>query len=546
MLHLGMNMPFVYMAFYGTIMIAIVILLRVLLENRMPKFVFPVLWGVVLLRLLVPFSLSSPFSLPVPENPFLSIRFLEQQLTREAEAAVLSEDRAVLAGAAENTGSVETSEVRDIDAVKEDAGTVSSSEQGSAWAGDFSGDRGVFPRHVLPSVYLLGLVVTAVILGWQKYDYAGKLKSGLLMEHNETVNAMLREMDMGHVLVFTNDEIASPLVCGLRNPRIYLPTRMDFGNKELLRHILVHETMHIRRRDNWLKCIMLIGLVVHWYNPVVWLMSKCLSSDLETACDEAVLKLCGEEERKSYAFSLLSMAITGNRNSLLYSAFSKTEVERRVKHIVHYRKATVFVIMLAVLFTFGSTVAFATGGQAPFSARLTAYCFSSNCHWGGYVRMTRELSLGKNAQERAEEAVFSVLGEDTTGDPEILESEIRTALAEEFGVERTAFSIELSLILSPEEAEAEYGAFGLTKEKDGFWLYQNETVRTFEDRILGFYQSREEGNVDISVQRDRFGKVTSLTVWRAGDQEYDERTRKLEQYKMRSYGMETEVGTEEK
>ena len=149
--------------------------------------------------------------------------------------------------------------------------------------------------------------------------------------------------------------------------------------------------------------------------------------------------------------------------------------------------------------------------------------------------MTRELSLGKNAQERAEEAVFSVLGEDTTGDPEILESEIRTA-----------FSIELSLILSPEEAEAEYGAFGLTKEKDGFWLYQNETVRTFEDRILGFYQSREEGNVDISVQRDRFGKVTSLTVWRAGDQEYDERTRKLEQYKMRSYGMETEVGTEEK
>ena len=81
MLHFGMNMPFVYMAFYGTIMIAIVILLRVLLENRMPRFVFPVLWGVVLLRLLVPFSLSSPLSLPVPENPFFSVRFLAQQLT---------------------------------------------------------------------------------------------------------------------------------------------------------------------------------------------------------------------------------------------------------------------------------------------------------------------------------------------------------------------------------------------------------------------------------------------------------------------------------
>ena len=110
MLHFGMNMPFVYMAFYGTIMIAIVILLRVLLENRMPKFVFPVLWGVVLLRLLVPFSLSSPLSLPVPESPFFSVRLLAQHLTLEAESWIVHEDTFVLdggtaAGAAENIDS---------------------------------------------------------------------------------------------------------------------------------------------------------------------------------------------------------------------------------------------------------------------------------------------------------------------------------------------------------------------------------------------------------------------------------------------------------
>nr|WP_296486105.1 M56 family metallopeptidase [uncultured Acetatifactor sp.] len=552
MLHFGMNMPFVYMAFYGTIMIAIVILLRVLLENRMPKFVFPVLWGVVLLRLLVPFSLSSPLSLPVPESPFFSVRLLAQHLTLEAESWIVHEDTFVLdggtaAGAAENIDSTVLGQTEDINIVEEAAATGAVSGQASAWAGDFFADSGIFSwRVLLPFLYLLGLVVTAVILGWQKYGYTRKLKSGLLMEHNVTVNAILREMDMGHVLVFTNDEIASPLVCGLKNPRIYLPARMDFGNRELLRHILVHETMHIRRGDNWLKGVMLTALVVHWYNPVVWLMSKCLSSDLETACDEAVLKQYGEEERKSYALSLLDMAITGNRTSLLYSAFSKTEVERRVKHIVHYRRATVFVIMLAMLFTFGSIIVFATGGQAPFSARLTAFCFSSNCRWGGYARMTRGLSLGENAQERAEEAVFNVLREDSTGDPEILDREICTALAEEFGVEKSAFSIELSLVLSTEEVEAEYEDFGLTKGKDGFWCYQEETIRTFEDRILGSYQSREEGNVDLSVQRDRFGRVTSLTVWRAGDQEYDERTRRLEQYKVRSYGMETDFETEEK
>ena len=70
MLHFGMNMPFYYMALYGSIMIVIVLLLRAFLKERLPKFVFPVLWGVVLLRLLVPFSVSSPLSLPVPSAPF--------------------------------------------------------------------------------------------------------------------------------------------------------------------------------------------------------------------------------------------------------------------------------------------------------------------------------------------------------------------------------------------------------------------------------------------------------------------------------------------
>lgn len=139
-----------------------------------------------------------------------------------------------------------------------------------------------------------------------------RLKNRLLIEHNETINTLLRDMDMGHILVFSNDEIASPLTCGLLRPRIYLPTRMDFGNRELLRHILMHETMHIKHRDNWIKTFMLAALCLNWFNPLVWFMAKCLVSDLETACDEAVLKHCpDEDERKDYAFSLLAMAVTG-------------------------------------------------------------------------------------------------------------------------------------------------------------------------------------------------------------------------------------------
>ncbi len=111
---------------------------------------------------------------------------------------------------------------------------------------------------------------------------------------------------MGQILVFTNDEIASPLVCGLFAPKIYLPTRMDFSNTELLRHILCHETMHIRRKDNWIKAVVLVTLCLHWFNPLVWIMSKYLASDLELACDEAVLRHYDKEDeiRKNYALKI--------------------------------------------------------------------------------------------------------------------------------------------------------------------------------------------------------------------------------------------------
>lgn len=68
MLHFGMNMPLILMMLYGSVMILIVLLFRTLLKQKLPKFVFPVLWCVVLIRLLIPFSLSSPLSIKVPET----------------------------------------------------------------------------------------------------------------------------------------------------------------------------------------------------------------------------------------------------------------------------------------------------------------------------------------------------------------------------------------------------------------------------------------------------------------------------------------------
>lgn len=523
MLNFRMNMPVFLMVFYGSIMIVLVLLFRKLLRNKLPKFVFPMLWSLVMLRLLVPFSISSPFSLPVPlelmENLEAFLR--EDSLLQEA---VLHDDVMIMEEIYEGSSG------RAVEQIYEDEGSVyhvtAQEEYGrGSW---FSASRMIF------SLYLLGLAGTVGILAWQKYCYSRKLREGLLLEHNETVNEMLRSMDMGEILVFTSDEVASPMVCGLLNPRIYLPTRMDFQNTSLLRHILAHETMHIRRRDNWRKAVMLFVLCLNWYNPLVWLMAKCLSSDLEAACDEAVLKTCDAEEQKAYAFSLLAMAITGNRTTLLYSAFSKTEVERRIKSIVHYRKASAALLLGAVLFVLCSAAAFASGAQAPFSDHLTSFLASGSSRWGVRAGITRDIALGQEYERRAERVVFDVLREDETEDPRVIEKAILDGLAKEFGVERSAFWLKIDLCLDEEEVRKQYEPFGLVKGEDGCYRCLGEQVRIYEDKMLGSYQSREDGVVDVSVERNELGEITGITVWREGDPTYDQRTRDRQQY--RSYG----------
>lgn len=530
MLHFTMNMPFLLMALYGSLMIMIVLLFRGLLKDRLPKFVFPVLWCVVLLRLLVPFSLSSPLTIKAVANipwfiPPGFIGIMSENTVTQDSAAEAVEGKLFTDIGEEGAPGVSTET-----ALAEDTYVSYGEAYGEGYGGDFA--RNFFREDfwlLISALYYGGIFVTLGVLIVQKYCYSKKLKNCLLIEHNETINTMLREMDMGHILVFTNDEIASPLVCGLFSPKIYLPTRMDFQNMEMLRHIFAHETMHIRRKDNWVKMVMLAALVLHWFNPLVWIMVKCLSSDLEAACDEAVLRQFGdEEERKSYAFSLLGMAVTGNRTTMLYSAFSKTEVEKRIKSILHYKKASVFALAVSILFLVCSTTVFATGVQAPFADYLTSYCASSNSRWGVRVELTRDIALGKDPQKRAEDVVFDILRADTTNDPELIEEKIRDALAEEFHVEKSAFRFHVGLVFTEEERKAEWASWGLTEDENGYFLYQGEPVRVMVDEKGGFYMSREEGSVDITVVRSRYGEITDVVALREGDGEFDRRSEEIE------------------
>lgn len=551
MINLTMNMPFSLMGFYGSIMIVTVLVLRGLLKSRLPKFVFPLFWGVILLRLLIPFSLSSPLSMKVPDffrNPFYEaasmINLIEDlPMTAEMNVAtaqnqpktIVPETTVLETTALETTASETIVSEAIISEIPLEAEAIATATEGTALNISYTSFDNTLFYHLLIFIYLGGLFVTISVLLIQKYQYTKRLKNALLIEHNETINTLLREINMGQILVFTNDEIASPLVCGLFAPKIYLPTRMDFSNTELLRHILCHETMHIRRKDNWIKAVMLVTLCLHWFNPLVWIMSKYLASDLELACDEAVLRHYDKEDeiRKNYALSLLTMAITGNRPTLLYSAFSKTEVERRIQSVLQYRKTSSLLLLVSICFVLSGSVVFATGGQAPFSSYLTSFCASDSCRWGVQASLTRGAFLGKNAESKAEELIFEIMRTDTTNDPDILEEQILTALSEQFHVERNAFALSFSLCFDREELFKEYAQWGLVREdeKNDTLLYKGETIRTYSDKMIGRYISQQNGAVDITVERSRLGEITAVNVFRKGDTVYDRRTRELQQSK---------------
>lgn len=175
-----------------------------------------------------------------------------------------------------------------------------------------------------------------------------------------------------------------------------------------------------------------------------------------------------------------------------------------------------------------STVVFATGGQAPFSAYLSSYCSSTSSRWGVKAGLARDIALGEDAGQRADNAIFDVLDADTTNDPETIADQVKAALAKEFKVEKGAFLLAVDLCLMEEEVLQEYAKQGITKGQDGFYLYKGEAVRTYEDEMLGSVQTRPDGSVDIAVNRDRLGQIISMTVLKQGDEVFERRSKEIE------------------
>lgn len=135
--------------------------------------------------------------------------------------------------------------------------------------------------------------------------------------------------------VYCSGKIAAPAVYGIIRPRILVPRGIS---EKHLAHVLLHEKVHIRRKDNLWRMLAVITACVHWFNPFAWIFLKCFLADMELACDAAVLKGLKQEERGEYAKALLAFSAPKTRYA---SAFGGVKTRRRIENILSYKKLTV-------------------------------------------------------------------------------------------------------------------------------------------------------------------------------------------------------------
>lgn len=142
-----------------------------------------------------------------------------------------------------------------------------------------------------------------------------------------------------------SDRIDTAFVLGFLRPRIYIPTGMS---QQTRKQILAHEQTHLDKGDQWIKMLGFVALVLHWFNPLVWVSYICLCKDIEMACDERVIQFMELEERKAYSSALLRCSTNQVHYAACPVAFGEVSVKYRIKSILNYRKPSFWLSLLAV------------------------------------------------------------------------------------------------------------------------------------------------------------------------------------------------------
>ncbi len=349
----------VNMSISASWLILAVLILRLVLKKA-PKWVNVLLWGIVAVRLICPFSFESALSL-IPSAETFPEKIISGP-SFDVQTGITPIDNRI---------------------------------------NDYLGDRyfegvtvpannGNNVMAILTIVWIIGilLLATYTIISYQRL--------------NRKVDTAVHYKDN----IFQSENVSSPFVLGIINPRIYLPFSM---NEQNLEHVVAHEQAHIRRKDHWWKPLGFLLLTIYWFNPLMWLAYVLLCRDIELACDEKVIKELGNEQRADYTQALVACSVNRRMIAACPLAFGEVGVKERVKSVMNYKKPAFWVIIIAVNVCVGVAICFLTNPkQDRYTLRIVVPAGSQE----EFVYTDEEVSTVRNS--------IKIWSGDGLGDTEVL------------------------------------------------------------------------------------------------------------------------------
>lgn len=373
-------MKILQMSVQAGLLITAVMIIRAVALNRLPKTSFLAMWGIALLRMLVPFSLSSKWSV---------YSIIEVVMKTIGESPTTSSNETIL----------------NLDSITQMTTQIEVMVDASEW----------FPLSSIVAIWLMGMCVIFLIIILGYFNSYRVLHFAVNIDNSEAIEEWLSQHKLRRPLkLLQSDRVTSPLTSGIISPRIILPKSMDITNKENIRYVLSHEYFHIRRFDMLWKLLMLFAVCIHWFNPMVWVMLIFFNRDLEITCDEMVLGHFGGDssEKKAYACSLISMMEAKGNRSPLGSYFSKNVAEERITAIMKYKKASVFSGALALVIITSLTMAFAASPSDTGSGDCEKSIYEESIRLRELLHLNNlNLSLTEVQQEATVSAEFSIGGD---------------------------------------------------------------------------------------------------------------------------------------
>ena len=340
-----------------------VLILRFVLKKA-PKWINVLLWGIVAIRLICPFSFESPLSLiPSAETIPLNIGMDSTPTINSGISAINNAVNPII------------------------------SQSNTPMAG-----ASINPLQITIGIYeyiwIFGMIALALYTAISYWRLHRKVDTAVRYKDN----------------IFQSENVSSPFVFGIIKPRIYLPFKM---NGQDLEHVVAHEHAHIRRKDHWWKPFGFLLLTIHWFNPLMWMAYVLLCRDIELACDEKVIKELGNEQRGDYTQALVACSVNRRMLAACPLAFGEVSVKERVKSVMNYKKPAFWVIIISVIVCVGIAVCFLTNPkQDSYTLRIVVPAGSQE----KFVYTDEEVSTIRNS--------IKIWSGDGLGDTEVILSPV--------------------------------------------------------------------------------------------------------------------------